>query len=109
MQTRRSQFDRFCREILNLRFGPAARAARVARAMVLSFMVLYLSATPFAMFKMRGGVARGDEAGDQSILGRAELRVPRSGHTATALDDGRILILGGENESGAIADAEIFD
>jgi hypothetical protein len=35
--------------------------------------------------------------------------VPRLGHTATVLKEGRILIVGGRNESGILASAEIFD
>src|SRR4051812_23115032 len=37
------------------------------------------------------------------------LLVPRSGHTATVLADGRILIAGGENSAGLIRSAEIYD
>ncbi|MEK7830195.1 MAG: kelch repeat-containing protein, partial [Acidobacteriota bacterium] len=40
---------------------------------------------------------------------RMSLNVARRGHTMTALPDGRVVIIGGENESGAIAEAEILD
>jgi hypothetical protein len=43
------------------------------------------------------------------MLETAELQIPRSGHTATRLADGTILIVGGENESGPIQASEIFD
>jgi len=37
------------------------------------------------------------------------LKIPRTGHTATRLRDGNILIVGGENRSGPVRDSEIFD
>ena len=37
------------------------------------------------------------------------LSVPRRGHTATALPDGKLLIVGGENESGPVAEVELVD
>jgi hypothetical protein len=37
------------------------------------------------------------------------LNVGRQGHTATPLADGKILFVGGENESGAVAASEIYD
>lgn len=37
------------------------------------------------------------------------LNIGRVGHTATQLADGRILFVGGENESGAVAASEIYD
>ncbi len=40
---------------------------------------------------------------------RFSLNIARRGHTLTALPDGRVVIIGGENESGAIAETEILD
>jgi HYR domain-containing protein/galactose oxidase-like protein len=37
------------------------------------------------------------------------LSVARQGHTATPLSDGRILFIGGENQSGPVSEAEILD
>ncbi|HAF25255.1 MAG TPA: hypothetical protein DCK93_20505, partial [Blastocatellia bacterium] len=37
------------------------------------------------------------------------MTVERSGHTATLLADGRVLIVGGENSGGLISQSEIFD
>ncbi len=45
------------------------------------------------------------EAPDQS----ATLGTERRGHTATRLQDGRVLIAGGENSTGALNGAELFD
>src|SRR5436309_250618 len=36
-------------------------------------------------------------------------RIERSGHTATRLPNGKILIVGGENANGSVRDSEIFD
>src|SRR6185503_12226481 len=43
------------------------------------------------------------------ILATAQLNVERRGHTATLLEDGRVLITGGDNLSGMVSQAEIFD
>lgn len=43
------------------------------------------------------------------ILGTASLNVERRGHTATLLQDGKVLIVGGENQSGVVGEAEIFE
>ena len=43
------------------------------------------------------------------IVGTAQLNIERRGHTATLLDDGKVLIVGGDNQSGMIRQAEIFD
>ncbi len=43
------------------------------------------------------------------IVGTTELSVARAGHTATALADGRVLIIGGRNAGGEVGDAEIYD
>ena len=39
----------------------------------------------------------------------ANLNQARAGHTATRLADGKILIVGGENQGGVVAQSEIFD
>jgi hypothetical protein len=43
------------------------------------------------------------------VLRTTELRVERAGHTATHLKDGRLLIVGGENQNGVVAGSELFD
>ncbi len=43
------------------------------------------------------------------ILGSAPLNIERRAHTATRLADGRVLIIGGENATGPLRQAEIFD
>src|SRR6185503_16692599 len=43
------------------------------------------------------------------ILATSQLNVERRGHTATLLEDGRVLIVGGDNSNGMVSQAEIFD
>ena len=43
------------------------------------------------------------------LLGLSELNIARRGHTATQLSDGRILIIGGENDGGLVKRTESFD
>ncbi|MBS1786204.1 MAG: HYR domain-containing protein [Acidobacteria bacterium] len=53
-------------------------------------------------------LAAGKAPAVQSVE-RFSLNVARRGHTMTALPDGRVVIIGGENETGAVAEAEILD
>src|SRR5262249_10196153 len=48
-------------------------------------------------------------AEQRATLGQVSLKFARRGHTATALVDGRVLIVGGENEDGPVRRAEILD
>src|SRR5919109_1574485 len=43
------------------------------------------------------------------ILGTGQLNTERRGHTATLLQSGKILIVGGENQNGILSQAEVFD
>lgn len=43
------------------------------------------------------------------IVGTAQLNVERRGHTATLLEDAKVLIVGGDNQNGIVSQAEIFD
>jgi len=43
------------------------------------------------------------------VVDVANLKVARLGHTATELADGRVPIVGGQNETGTVSDSEIFD
>src|ERR1041384_1357697 len=51
----------------------------------------------------------GQKAASDPILGQADLNIERRGHTATQLADGRLLIVGGENDGGLVKKAETFD
>jgi hypothetical protein len=39
----------------------------------------------------------------------SELHIARKGHTATTLSDGKIVIIGGENQEGQVEDSEVYD
>jgi len=43
------------------------------------------------------------------ILGSSQLNTARRGHTATLLQDGKVLIVGGDNQTGIIGQTEIYD
>ena len=43
------------------------------------------------------------------VVGSADMQVARQGHTATLLGDGRIVLIGGENASGPVGEAELYD
>src|SRR6266850_2200854 len=43
------------------------------------------------------------------ILGTAQLNVERRGHSATLLEDGRVLIVGGDNLTGMVSQPEVVD
>src|SRR5689334_11254197 len=47
--------------------------------------------------------------GRAQIIGTGQLNSARRGHTATLLQDGKILIVGGDNQNGIVGQAEIFD
>jgi hypothetical protein len=55
------------------------------------------------------GSLQSQAAEQRATLGQASLKLARRGHTATALTDGRVLIVGGENEDGPVRRAEILD
>src|SRR5438093_372549 len=43
------------------------------------------------------------------VLSSGDMQVARQGHTATLLADGRIALIGGENASGPLGEAEVYD
>src|SRR5438034_8835633 len=43
------------------------------------------------------------------VVGSGDMQVARQGHTATLLADGRIVLIGGENASGPVGEAELYD
>src|SRR5215510_10582023 len=50
-----------------------------------------------------------DNAFDFVTAANTSLNVARKGHTATLLSDGKVLVVGGENQNGFVAEAEVFD
>jgi hypothetical protein len=43
------------------------------------------------------------------ILATSQLNTARRGHTATLLQDGKVLVIGGDNLTGIISQTEIYD
>jgi hypothetical protein len=72
-----------------------------------------LSGRLIALFTAAGTLATAtliDASSSSQVEQLGPLVVPRSGHAATALTDGRVLITGGRDSAGAIvATAEVFD
>ncbi|HJQ22880.1 MAG TPA: HYR domain-containing protein [Blastocatellia bacterium] len=62
-----------------------------------------------APVKQQTAPARIDTDAGDSILGMAELRFERRGHTATLLANGKVILIGGENADGLVKKAEVFD
>src|SRR5262249_31908155 len=54
-------------------------------------------------------IAPSQAAEQRATLAQGSLKFSRPGHTPTALGDGRVLIVGGENQDGPLARAEILD
>jgi hypothetical protein len=49
------------------------------------------------------------DPGSGAWTAAASMSVARAGQTATALPNGRVLVVGGQNQSGALATAELYD
>lgn len=49
------------------------------------------------------------DPGSGAWTAAGSLSVARAGHTATALPNGKVLVVGGQNQGGALATAELYD
>ena len=91
-------------------FNAQARLFWTAK-LFLAFAIIFLSVPATSLLGMpmqsQGGSGNGSVA--DPLIEATSLQVARKGHTATRLQDGRILIVGGENQSGPVAEVEFFD
>ncbi len=88
-------------------FNGQARLFWSAKALF-ALAVIFLSALPASLWgQSQDGSGNGSAA--TPLIEATNLQVARKGHTATRLQDGRILIVGGENQSGPVAEGELFD
>jgi hypothetical protein len=56
-----------------------------------------------------GSLARDSVSLSSAVATDGTLNVARKSHSATVLSDGKVLIVGGENQNGFVTEAEIFD
>jgi MBG domain-containing protein/Kelch motif protein/galactose oxidase-like protein len=75
----------------------AARMSRVSKRCFVAAVIVLLTGVLFGAI------------GQAQILGSGQLNSARRGHTATVLQDGKILIVGGDNQNGIVGQAEIFN
>jgi hypothetical protein len=68
----------------------------------------FKSAVPAAK-RLPGRTAIKSFSADLPVAELADLNIARQGHTATRLADGRILIVGGQNDEGSVRRSEIFN
>ncbi|MGD0309225.1 MAG: kelch repeat-containing protein [Acidobacteriota bacterium] len=94
------------RSCLNHRLFRAARplfAALFAIFLLSTASVAFVATRPAAL----DGTTFVHQADNQ--LQMVLLQIPRRGHTATLLENGTILVVGGENASGPVPQTEVFD
>lgn len=111
-----SFFSAINRTVFTSRSKPNRSAVSIV-AVMMAAAALFL---PFLTPPASGAIAFGENSSFQRsdissssdsrpLLEMIGLKLAREGHTATALQDGRILMAGGENESEPIRQTEMFD
>ena len=107
---------RFNRGFNNLSEIPLMRTLRRSTCVLAIFVALLaivpVSALSAALIRMKPGpepaAAATRQDSGQSVE-MTQMVIARRGHSATPLGNGRIILIGGENESGAVSASEIFD
>ena len=79
----------------NLETHRSARVCTLVPALAIGFFTI-LTSTAFAQASGAWAFA-------------VDLNTPRAGHTATLLPNGQVLVVGGENASGVLASAELYN
>ena len=105
----------------------STRTIRLALLVLIAGAAMVLSSTSFAsslgqrLFASAATIVSGGQVPDthtqhslspqfmEAAVESATMSVERRGHTATRLADGRVLIAGGDNSSGALNQTELYD
>jgi hypothetical protein len=90
----------------NRKAGEFHRQSKVFGAAKLLFSIAFIAL--FFAAPMTSLLAAPQQSQDPLVV-IANMQVARKGHTATWLQDGRVLIAGGENDSGPVAEMELFN